>query len=166
MKRLLRVFLWLVAIGVGMQVAGAVLSKAFEGDSDPDDDEFRIGAVIGGRAIKSRATALRSIAAKVFMGGVALDLREATLAPGGAHLSLRVTAGGVRIVVPPTWAVVVADDVVGGAVEVDTTPPDALPADAPVFTVEAIVRSGGVMIEAGTKAPVEQTPDVAPPGGA
>jgi predicted membrane protein len=157
MKKVLRVLLWFVAVGVGMQVAGALASKAFEGDSDPNDDEFRIGAVIGGRAVTSKASALRSIAAKVFMGGVALDLREATMAPGGAHLSMRVTAGGVRIVVPPTWAVVVAEDVVGGAVQVDTTPPDALPADAPVLTVEAIVRSGGVMIEAGTVTPAEPT---------
>ena len=82
------------------------------------------------------------------MGGIDLDLREATLDTQGGHLDIAVTAGGVRVVVPPTWMVVVADDVVGGAIEVDTTPPEDLPPDSPVLTVEATVRSGGVMIEA------------------
>jgi hypothetical protein len=164
MKKLLRLLAWLVALGAAMAGTGAILSKNFEGDTDPDDEEFRVGAMVGGRAVKSRATALRSVAAKVFMGGVDLDLREATLAPGGAHVSLRVTAGGVRLVVPPSWAVVVADDVQGGSVEVRTAPPDTLPADAPVLTVEAIVRSGGVMIDAGKNVAVPD-PDVSTPEG-
>src|SRR4030067_674434 len=48
-----------------------------------------------------------------------------------------------------------ADEFRGGAtvsgapVAADPPPPEDLPPDAPVLTVEATVRSGGVMIEAG-----------------
>lgn len=149
MRRLLKFIFSFFAVTIAMWAVGQVLSKSFEGDSDPDGDEFRVGAIVGGRQITSRASALRLIAAKVVMGGVDLDLRGATLDPRGGHISLSVAAGGVRISVPPTWLVVVADDVVGGAVDVDTTPPEDLPPDAPVLTVEATVRSGGVMIESG-----------------
>ena len=150
MGRLGKFLVSFFAVGIAMWVVGQILSKNYEGqESDADADDFRVGAMLGGRQVVSTATALRSVEMKVFMGGVDLDLRDATLAPRGAHLSLNVTAGGVRVAVPPTWLVVVADDVVGGAVEVDTTPADDLPTDAPVLTVEATVRSGGVMIEAG-----------------
>jgi hypothetical protein len=54
----------------------------------------------------------------------------------------------MRVAVPPTWKVYVADDVRGGAVEVNTPSPEELDGDAPVLTVEAVVRSGGVVIEA------------------
>jgi len=149
MRRLFKFIVSFVVVGAAMWAVGQFLSKDYEGDSDPDDDEFRVGAILGGRQVVSRATSLRLASARVFMGGVDLDLRSATLDPKGGHVSLNVAAGGVRIAVPPTWMVVVADDVVGGAVEVDTTPPEDLPPDAPVLTIEATVRSGGVMIETG-----------------
>ncbi|OFW65490.1 MAG: hypothetical protein A2Z12_09415 [Actinobacteria bacterium RBG_16_68_21] len=149
MRRLLKFVFSFFLVGTAMWAVGQLLSRNFEGDSDPDADEFRVGAIVGGRQITSRAKALRLVSARVVMGGVDLDLREATLDPNGGHVALNVAAGGVRIAVPPTWMVVVADDVVGGTVDVDTTPPEDLPPDAPVLTVEATVRSGGVMIEAG-----------------
>ena len=161
-RRLIKFLVAFFAVGVAMWVVGQILSENYEGDeADSDADEFRVGAVLSGKQVVSRAKALRSIETKVFMGGVDLDLRDATLAPRGAHLSLNVTAGGVRVAVPPTWLVVVADDVVGGAVEVDTTPADDLPTDAPVLTVEATVRSGGVMIEAGEASSL-QSPAASP----
>ena len=154
MRRLAKFLISFLFVGAAMWAIGQVLSKNYEGDSDPDDDEFRVGAIVGGRQVVSHATALHLVSARVFMGGVDLDLRQTTLDPKGGHLSLRVTAGGVRVSVPPTWMVVVADDVVGGTVDLDTTPPEDLPSDAPVLTVEATVRSGGVMIEAGEPVPV------------
>jgi len=161
-RRLIKFLVAFFAVGVAMWVVGQILSENYEGDeADSDADEFRVGAVLSGKQVVSRAKALRSIETKVFMGGVDLDLRDATLDPRGAHLSLNVTAGGVRVAVPPTWLVVVADDVVGGAVEVDTTPADDLPTDAPVLTVEATVRSGGVMIEAGEASSL-QSPAASP----
>lgn len=149
MRRLFRFVVSFLFVGAVIWIVGQMLSKSYEGDSDPDDDEFRVGAIIGGRQVVSGATALRQVSVRAFMGGVDLDLRRAALDPNGGHVSLSVTTGGVRVTVPPTWMVVVADDVVGGGVEVDTTPPEDLPPDAPVLTVEARVRSGGVMIEAG-----------------
>jgi hypothetical protein len=149
MRRLLKFLAWFLFIGAGIWGVGRVLSKDFEGDSDPDEDEFKVGAIIGGRQVVSRAGSLRLVTTKVVLGGIDLDLRATTLDQNGGHLSIDVTMGGVRVEVPPTWMVVVADDVVGGGIEVDTTPPEDLPADAPVLTVEATVRNGGVMIESG-----------------
>jgi hypothetical protein len=84
----------------------------------------------------------------VIVGGIDLDLRGAVLDPNGAHLALNVTVGGMKLVVPPTWRVYVAEDVRGGAVEVNTESPETLGDDAPVLTIEAVVRSGGVVIDA------------------
>lgn len=148
MRRSLRFLIKFVILWVGMLVIGRVASRQFEGETTPDDDEFRILGFIGGRSVHSKATALRSATVHVTVGGIDLDLRGATLDPTGAHLALKVTVGGMKVVVPASWRVYVAEDVRGGAVEINTEPPETLGDDAPVLTIEAVVRSGGVVIDA------------------
>jgi hypothetical protein len=148
MRRLARLLFRFVILWSAMWIVSRIASRAFEGETTPDDDEFRVLGFLGGRAVASRAASLRRATVQATLGGIDLDLRSAVLDPAGAHLELRVTGGGMRVAVPPTWKVYVADDVRGGAVEVNTPSPEELDGDAPVLTVEAVVRSGGVVIEA------------------
>lgn len=148
MRRLIRFLIKFVMVWGAMWLIGRFASRAFEGESTPDDDEFRVLGFLGGRAVTSRARSLRRATVQAILGGIDLDLRDAVLDPAGAHLALKVTAGGMRVAIPPTWRVYVADDVKGGAVEVNTEPPETLGDDAPVLTIEAVVRSGGVVIDA------------------
>jgi predicted membrane protein len=143
-----------MAVSVAMWLAGRRASKRFQGDTKPDDDSFRVMAFLGGAAVASKATALRSVQAKVRMGGMDLDLTGATLSSEGAHIDLDVKAGGVELTVPAEWRVYVVQHVVKGEVEVDVPDPETLPADAPILTVQADVKAGGLVIRANTAAPV------------
>ena len=148
MRRLFRFLIRFAIVWAAFWLVGRLASKAFEGESTPDDDEFKVLGFLGGRAISSNAQALRRATVQAMLGGIDLDLRGARLDSAGAHLELRVTGGGLRVTVPPTWKVFVAEDVNSGAVEIDVPPPNTLEGDAPALTIEAVVRSGGVVIEA------------------
>jgi len=153
-KRLIRVLITFVAVSVAMWLAGRRVTKKFQGGTTPDDDSFRVMAFLGGAAVASKATALRSIQAKVRLGGMDLDLTGATLSSEGAHVDLDVKAGGVQLTVPAVWRVYVVQHVDKGEVEVDVPDPETLPADAPILTVQADVTAGGLVIRASTDAPV------------
>lgn len=148
MRRLIRFLFKFALVWIALWLIGRFASKALEGETTPDDDEFKVAGFLGGRAVVSRAKSLRRATVQAIVGGIDLDLRGATLASAGAHLSLKVTAGGIRVSVPPTWKVYVAEEVMGGAVEVDVPDPNELADDAPTLTVEAVARSGGIVIEA------------------
>ena len=143
-----------MAVSVAMWLAGRRVKKKFQGGTTPDDDSFRVMAFLGGAAVASNATALRSIQAKVRLGGMDLDLTGATLSSEGAHVDLDVKAGGVQLTVPAVWRVYVVQHVDKGQVELDVPDPETLPADAPILTVQADVKAGGLVIRASTDTPV------------
>jgi hypothetical protein len=149
MKRLFRTLVVLVLVSVGAHFVAAELRRRYEGDTTPDDDEFRLAGILGGAEVSSAATSLRSVGVKVALGGVALDLSDATLDPDGAQMDVDVTLGGLALTVPPTWRVDVESSLSGGDVATDLPDPDSLPADAPSLTVRVAGRGGGVAISAG-----------------
>ncbi|MEK7251826.1 MAG: LiaF domain-containing protein [Actinomycetota bacterium] len=148
MKTLARTLITVVAVSIAVRLVGREMAKRFQGDTHPDNDTFRVMAFLGGSSISSHALSLRSIQAKVRAGGIDLDLTGATLSPEGAHLDIDVMAGGMEVTVPVGWRVYVVQQVEKGEVEVDVTDPATLPTDAPVLTVQAEVRAGGVTIKA------------------
>jgi predicted membrane protein len=77
------------------------------------------------------------------MGGVELDLRGATAAPGGAVIDVFVMWGGIEIWVPPDWAV--SNEVMvlmGGADDKSTGAQDARSR----LTVRGFCVMGGIEI--------------------
>jgi len=148
MKRLSRSLITVIAVTTAMWLVGREMAKRFQGDTHPDDDSFRVMALLGGSSIASHAAALRSVQAKVRAGGIDLDLTGATLSPEGAHLDIDVMAGGMEVNVPAGWRVYVVQHVQNGEVEIDVADPETLPTDAPILTVQAEVRAGGVTIKA------------------
>jgi hypothetical protein len=93
---------------------------------------------------KSTAKAFRGGSALLWMGGGDIDLREATLDPAGATLSVTTIMGGGRILVPPTWRVttnLVA--IMGGVGDMRKVDDVALPADAPHLELTGWLFMGG-----------------------
>ena len=78
-----------------------------------------------------------------WFGGVAVDLREAQLAPK-AHLSVSAIFGGIAIRVPPGWRVESDVRAFAGGVEISVPEPDD--PDAPTLRVEGVAGFGGVAI--------------------
>lgn len=148
MRKLAKGLFKFLLISAVLRLIGSVVSRAYEGESTASDDDFKLMALMGGRQLLSDAAALRTGTAVAMMGGIDLDLRGATVDPGGAHVSLKAYMGGIRVLVPNDWKIYVDEDLRAGGIEVKTLDPVTLPDDAPRVTVEAIARSGGILIEA------------------
>ena len=83
----------------GFAGAAAVAKRALPSRGDESSDELALVAIFDGIDLKSRAAAFRGGSVLAWFGGVALDLREAALAPD-AHLSVHALFGGIAIRVP------------------------------------------------------------------
>ena len=149
MRRLLRALVKFLVVTTAMRLVGMAVSRLYEGETTAADDDFKLMALMSGRQLFSHAPSLRTGSAVAAMGGIDIDLRDATMDPGGAHVSLKAYLGGIRLTVPAEWKVFVDQDLRAGGIEVETPDPESLPDDAPRLTVEAIARSGGILIEAG-----------------
>ena len=147
MKSLVKAGVGLVVVLAGLGAAGQALARR-RTFGDETADEFAITTYVGGVERTCRAAALRHGSVSVVCGGVELDLREATLAPEGAQLDLSAAWGGVNVVVPRAWKVVVEDRTVLGGFDAHVTPLDELPDDAPRLDVSITARLGGVAIKA------------------
>jgi hypothetical protein len=80
------------------------------------------------------------------MGGMKVDLRDATLDPSGATLDLDVTMGGVEVAVPEGWAVEIDGQSRLGGIDTHLDDPADLPDDAPVLRVRTRMVMGGAMV--------------------
>jgi hypothetical protein len=145
--KLLRVLVVLIGLSVAAWIGGLLVARRLT-IGDEDSDEFQLAIIMGGKESHSHAAHLKSATAITCLGGMALDLREATLDASGASLELRTTIGGIEVRVPQSWAVEVDQETVGEALEVDVTSPEDLPEDAPKLRIHAVTRMGGGLITA------------------
>ena len=129
---------------VGWIVGQIVAKKMTKGDET--SDEFQVAAILGGKKFESHAKDLKSGTAITSMGGIELDLTDATLGSGGAELELKTTMGGIQVTVPDDWAVKVDSESKAGEFQVDVTPPEALPIGAPELRIHAVTRMGGGLV--------------------
>lgn len=110
---------------------------------EPHDNEFALVAAMEGRHFMSVADGLRSGSALAYIGGIELDLTEATPVDG-ATISLTAIMGGMDVVVPATWRVELAANAALGGVA-NLTDPDRNP-DGPLVVFDARVVLGGIEI--------------------
>ncbi|MCH7585655.1 MAG: hypothetical protein IH941_10970 [Acidobacteria bacterium] len=146
MRKLLSALIKVLIISSVVKLVGIVLSRAFEGGRTASDNNFKLVALMDGRTVTSEAGSLRTGTAIALMGGIDIDLRHATLDPGGAHIALKAFMGGIRLLVPATWKVYVDVDSRAGGIEIKTPDPETLDEDASRITVEAVTRAGGILI--------------------
>lgn len=140
-----RALIWIVAAQVTGLIVGRIITKRMT-KGDEASDEFQVAAIMGGRKFESHAKDLKSAAAITSMGGIELDLRDATLDSDGAQLALKTTMGGIQVIVPEDWAVDVDQKSLAGGFDVKVTPPEDLPEDAPQLHVHAVTRIGGGLV--------------------
>ncbi|MDH4354301.1 MAG: cell wall-active antibiotics response protein [Actinomycetota bacterium] len=141
MRKLLAVPL---LVGAAVAVGQVVARRASRGEDS--DAEFRRVALLAGQEVKSRSEQFRAADVVVGLGGVTIDLTDARLADGGAVVRIRGAVGGVHVEVPSDWRV--TGDLTGfGGMNLDTTPVDDLPDDAPALHLDARVIMGGVNVE-------------------
>lgn len=129
----------------GTLASAAIVRRALPSRGDAESDDVRLVAILDGVAIRSRASAFRGGSAFSWFGGIALDLREATLAPD-ARLEVGSLFGGIAVRVPPGWRVVADVRALGGGVAVDA--PEPQDDDAPTLRVHGYAAFGGVAVGA------------------
>ncbi len=144
--RLLRaLFLFKLGFWAGMLASAAVVKRAFPSRGDADSDEVRLVAVMDGVELASRSGAFRGGSMFTWFGGIAVDLREATLAPE-AHLELGSLFGGIAIRVPLGWRVIADVHALAGGVAVNV--PDPGRDDAPTLRLSGYSAFGGIAVGA------------------
>jgi hypothetical protein len=152
MKVLGKIVLGLVAFFT-VPAAGALIVRKrvpeFGGESD---GSFSIVAAMGGRVFQSSSDALSDASALAFMGGIELDLSDATITDV-AVLKLNAIMGGIDVTVPTEWRVEMASRSALGGVG-NATDPD-LPEDGPLLIVNALAVMGGISIREGRPEKVE-----------
>jgi hypothetical protein len=145
LKSLLRLIATALVGAWVVGVIGAVLAKRrIVPSADPYADEVVLAAIFGPLQFRTAARSFRGGSIECWYGGGVVDLRGATLDPGGARLTVRVVFGGGQILVPPTWYVV--SHVRGIGAVSDTRPPGREVSGAPRLTIDALVAFGGFSI--------------------
>jgi hypothetical protein len=144
--RLIRAVVWFkLGFWAGLVASGLLLQRVFPSRGDEESDEVTLVAALNGVALKSRAQAFRGGSMLAWLGGVAVDLREAQLAPD-AHLDVHSAFGGIAIRVPPGWRVESGVKSLAGGVAIDVPEPEA--ADAPTLRIDGMTVLGGVAVGA------------------
>lgn len=132
----------LIVLGVLIltRSSGRAMSEAVPAAADAQVSEFAFWA---GKVRRTASPAFQRADLTAVMGGVELDLRGATAAPGGAVIDVFVMWGGIEIWVPPDWAV--SNEVMvlmGGADDKSTGAQDARSR----LTVRGFCVMGGIEI--------------------
>ncbi|MBM2822557.1 MAG: hypothetical protein HW413_1303 [Thermoleophilia bacterium] len=129
----------------GFAAAAVVMRRALASRGDSRSDEVALVAIFDGVELNSRATPFRGGSMLAWFGGIAVDLREAKLAPD-AHLSVHAVFGGIAIRVPSGWRIESNVHAVGGGVAIDTPYTDD--DQAPRLVVDGFALFGGVAVGA------------------
>ena len=147
--RLVRALVLVVAgVFAGLAGAGLLLRRAFPSRGDAESDEVALTAIHSGLELESHATAFRGGSMFAWFGGIAVDLREATLAPD-PRLSLTTVFGGIDLRIPHGWRVESCIRQGPGGVAVDVQDADG---QAPLLVLDGAVLFGGVAIRASSAA--------------
>jgi hypothetical protein len=109
---------------------------------DESANDVALVAIFGPLAFHSTAGAFRGGTLDCWYGGGIVDLRDATLDEGGAHIDVKAVFGGAQILVPDTWRVESTVGGLGGAR--DVRPSAERPVTAPLLTLSGFVAFGGL----------------------
>lgn len=139
---ILKGLLFVATLGTASQLLAKRLTTG-----DETTDSFGLAAIIGGRELASQASALRWGTGLAIVGGLEIDLRDATPDPAGASLRLATYVGGIEVQVPAGWAVEVDSRAVMGGVAIDVADPVEAAADAPRLHITASTWFGGIHIK-------------------
>lgn len=135
----------LVVAAIGGAVAAQSAKRRIVPTHDPELDDVTLAAIFEPIDFKSTATSFRGGTLDCWYGGGAIDLRGATLDPGGAHLQVKTIFGGGQIIVPDDWQVDLDLTGIFGGIG-DARPPRERAADAPHLQISGLAVFGGLGI--------------------
>lgn len=142
MKLLGKLAIGFVAFCGASAVSAMVVRKRNPEFGEESDSRFSLVAAMDGREFVSTASPLVEASALAYMGGIEIDLSQATLE--GGRLRLNAVMGGINVEVPKAWRVEVISETIAGGV-VNMTDPDK-PVDGPVLVVNARAIMAGIAI--------------------
>jgi hypothetical protein len=135
----------LLLLGWFVFIFGALAYASVKGrratTPEPDADEIDLVATFGPLDFRSTATSFRGGKVTTWFAGGTLDLREATLDPGGATLRVDALFGGGNLIVPDDWRVEPHVVGIGGAG--DARPDGNRDPGAPTMRLEGTAIFGG-----------------------
>jgi hypothetical protein len=132
-----------LGVWTGVAAAAAFMRHAVPSRGDEESDDVALVAIFDGIELQNRSKAFKGGSMLSWFGGIAVDLREAELAPG-ARLSVRTLLGGIAVKTPPGWRIESKVNAVFGGV--DTRTPARDDPDAPVLVVDGLAVLGGVAV--------------------
>lgn len=134
-----------VVAGIAAAVAAQSAKRRIVPTRDPAADDVTLAAIFEPIDFRSTATSFRGGTLDCWFGGGVIDLRGATLDPGGAHLQVKTIFGGGQIIVPDDWRVDLDLTAIAGGAG-DARPAQHRPADAPHLQISGMAAFGGLGI--------------------
>jgi len=144
MRLFKRVLLGVFLLNILLVVAAQVAKRTLPSYGDEESDVFAAVAAMGGAEVVSCSDSLRAGSGTVVMGGMSIDLTKADITHS-ATLELTAVAGGIDVIVPPTWRVEMTASAFAGGAE-NSTDPDSIAEDAPILVIDARTYFGGVNV--------------------
>ncbi len=137
-------YIWpVVLIVVGLAL---VLRRGGRGlPAGRPDEVVSASAFFSGNDVVSTSQSFRGASLTAAFGGVSLDLRQATLAPDGATVSILAAFGGAEVLVPRGWRVQASGLPLFGGFDNKANAPAA--PDSPLLRVEYTVLFGGAEVK-------------------
>ncbi len=141
-------FLANLAFALSMAATALVTRRRLETEppAEPGDNDLSVNAIFDGVEFRSQARALRAVRARAWFGGLELDLRDAEPDPMGAQLRLGALYGGLDVVIPDGWPVVVRKVAIFGGVDGPGEPLLTETGTVAEVEISAIALFGGVSI--------------------
>jgi hypothetical protein len=133
-----------VLIGARL-VWGAVTRQVPDGPGADASSQLHGFAMLGGAEHQSNSGDFRGGDASAILGACKLDLRQASIKSGEAVLDTFALWGGIEIIVPPEWGVVLQGTPILGSYEDKTRPPQQ--PNGPRLVIKGVVLMGGVEIK-------------------
>ena len=134
---------WIASMIVGA-VAALQAKRRVGPNTDESADEIVASAIFGPLDYHSTATAFRGGSLELWYGGGVIDLRDATMAPGGATLHVQAIFGGGQILVPASWRVISNVRGMGGLQDIRGA--KGYSETAPTLTIEGLLIAGGFAV--------------------
>jgi hypothetical protein len=138
-------FVWPSAlVGIGLWLAVGWGRRL--GSRPSDDEEVDGIAVLGSARLATRSQSFRRASVTAVLGGVTVDLTQATPVVGGGDVAVTSILGSVKILVPRGWVVEIRGLPILGSWD-DTTDRQGIGSGSPRLEVQALVVLGGVEVK-------------------
>jgi len=138
----------LVVVAVGATILLGRPRVSTPADAAADDTVTATG-IFGEPKLRTVSQQFKHASLTAVFGGVTLDLRDALPDPSGATITATAAFGGINILVPRGWRIIVSSTPIFGGVADKTESVGALPPGAPELQINGLAVFGGIEIKHG-----------------